>query len=103
MTGAYTTSGVLKDQSAILLNRMAMHANNLVKMTPLDAAITSRGLRMDSIVDFVFIFQHAALTTRTAPTVTQDPHQTTVRPTNGPIDTMEEDEEDASEVISLKA
>jgi len=81
-----------------------MNADNLVKMTPLDAAITSHGLRMDSFVVCVFIFLHAALTTRPAPTVTQDPHQSTVRPTNGPINSeMEEDEEDAKEVISFKA
>ena len=50
---------------------MAMNASNLVKMTPLDAATTSPGLRADFIVDFVSIFQPAPLTIRTAPIVTQ--------------------------------
>jgi hypothetical protein len=50
---------------------MAMNASNLVKMTPLDAATTSHGLRADFIVDFVSIFQPAPLTIQTAAIVTQ--------------------------------
>ena len=50
---------------------MAMIVSNHVKMTPLDAATTLHGLRVDFIVDSVSIFQHAPLMIRTATIVTQ--------------------------------
>ena len=50
---------------------MARNANNLVKMIPLDVAITSHGLREAFIVVFVFTFRHAEPMIRPVTIVTQ--------------------------------
>jgi len=105
MMPAFTTLDVMRDQSAISLKKMAMHASNHVRTIQLEIAITSPGLMLDSTLDSVFTSPHAIPMIQVVCTATPDPnHETIALQLNGltDIQQVEDDVEDEDTVTFSK-